>query len=180
MTVIKKLIIHKIQIWRGVLLLIPFLFFSGCLKYSFSGASIPEGVNTIFIPFFADQSAGEVADLSDRLNQALIDRFINQSSLNLANNRNGADAILEGSIVSYSNAPFSVSGEDRADQNEVSIGVRGTFQFSNKQETEWNKSFSGAATYDPNENPIEGERNAAQEALEQIANNMFNDAVSGW
>lgn len=30
------------------------------------------------------------------------------------------------------------------------------------------------------QDPIEGEDNAADEALEQIANNMFNEAVSSW
>lgn len=164
-------------------MLFPLLCSTSCLRYSFTGASIPEGVNTIFIPFFADQSSGEVADLSDRLNQVLINRFINQSSLQLADGRAGADAILEGEIVSYENAPFSVTGEEQADQNQVSISVRASFQFTENEEEEegeYNKSFSGSATYDPNEDPIEGENNAAQQALEQVANNMFNDAVSGW
>ena len=156
------------------------LLASACVRYSFTGTSIPEGVNTIFIPFFADQSSGEVPDLSDRLNQALVDRFINQSRLQLADNRNGADAVLEGSIVSYSSSPFSVAGDERAEQNQVKISVRAQLQFADKEKSEWNKGFSGTSTYDPNESPIEGETNAAQEALEQIANNMFNDAVSGW
>ncbi len=170
---------HRTTAALAMLLLL--LCSSSCLRYSFTGASIPEGVNSIFIPFFADQSSGEVADLSDRLNQVLVNRFINQSRLQLADGRAGADAILEGEIVSYNNAPFSVTGEERTNQNEVSITVRGSFQFTEKEEeSEWNKSFSGSATYDPNDDPIEGENNAAQQALEQIANNMFNDAVSGW
>lgn len=161
-------------------LVLPLFIFSSCLRYSFSGASIPEGVNSIYIPFFANQSSAGVSDLSDRLNAALINRFINQSRLQLANNRGSADAVLEGTIVSYNNAPFSVTGDEQANQNEVEIAVRGTFTFTKNQKSEWNKTFSGRSTYDPNENPIEGESVAAQEALEQIANNMFNDAVSGW
>lgn len=163
-------------------LLLPLFIFSSCLRYSFSGASIPEGVNSIYIPFFANQSSAGVSDLSDRLNAVLINRFINQSSLQLANNRGSADAVLEGTIISYNNAPFSVTGDEQANQNEVEIAVRGTFTFTftKNQKSEWNKTFSGRSTYDPNENPIEGESGAAQEALEQIANNMFNDAVSGW
>lgn len=158
------------------------LFTSGCLRYSFSGASIPEGVNSIYIPFFANQSSSGVPNLSDRLNEVLINRFINQSKLQLANNRGGADAVLEGTIVSYANAPFSVTGDDQTDQNQVSITVRGTFAFTESEDEEagFNKTFSGSSTYDPNESPIEGENNAAQQALVQIANNMFNDAVSGW
>ncbi len=156
------------------------LTLTGCVSYGFTGTSIPEGVETIYIPFFANQTSSAVPDLSDRLNNVLIERFINQSSLLLTNNRSNADAILEGSIISYSNEPFSITGENRAEQNEVTIVVEATYRYPEKEEPVYSKRFTGSATYDPNENPIEGETNAAQEALEQIANNMFNDAVSGW
>lgn len=156
------------------------LFSTGCISYGFTGTSIPQGVNSLFIPFFANQTSSAVPDLTDRLNNVLIERFINQSSLTLSNNRTNADAVLEGSIIRYSNEPFSITGENQAEQNEVIIVVEATFRYPEKGKEVYSKRFSGSATYNPSENPIEGETNAAQEALEQIANNMFNDAVSGW
>lgn len=163
-----------------LLLLLCCTALNGCFHYSFTGTSIPEEVDSIYIPFFADQSSSGVGDLSDRLNQVLVDRFINQTRLQLANSRAGADAVLEGSIVTYTNQAFSVTGDEQTSLNEVSITVRATFQYTNKEEAEWSSSFNGSETYDTNENPIEGETNAAQDALVQIADNMFNDAVSGW
>jgi hypothetical protein len=166
--------------WKLFLVLLASIMLSGCLRYSFTGASIPENVNSVYIPFFADQSSSGVGNLSDRLNNALIDRFINQTRLQLANSRASADAVLEGSIANYSNGPFSITGDDQTSQNEVTISVRATYQIIEKEQSEWNKTFSGAATYDTNENPIEGESTAAEEALGRVADNMFNDAVSGW
>lgn len=163
-----------------LIVLLSCLALSGCFRYSFTGTSIPEDVNSIYIPFFADQSSSGVGNLSDRLNQALIDRFINQTRLQLVNSRGSADAVLEGSIISYSNQAFSITGEEQTSLNEVTIGVRATFQYTNEEQAEWSKSFSGSETYDTNDNPIEGETIAAEEALSQVANNMFNDAVSGW
>lgn len=151
-----------------------------CVRYSFTGTSIPENVNSIFIPFFADQSSSGIGDLSDRLNQTIINRFIDQTRLTPANSRGEADAVLEGSIVSYQNRPFTITGDEETEQNEVTITVRATFQYTGEEKPEWTTSFTGKATYDPNEDPIQGETNAAEEAIEQIANNMFNDAVSGW
>lgn len=156
------------------------LFCDGCIHYGFTGTSIPKGVNSVYIPFFANQTSSGVPDLSDKLNNVLIDRFINQSSLNLASNRGNADAVLEGSIVSYSNEPFSITGENRAEQNQVTIVVKASFRYPEKQKEVYSQQFSGSATYNPTENPIEGEEKAAQEALQQVANNMFNNAVSGW
>ncbi len=165
----------------SLLLFLGLLFLSsGCLRYSFTGTSIPDGVNTIYIPFFPDQSNSGFGDLSDRLNLALIERFVNQSRLQLANNESDADAILDGSIVSYSNRPFSIGGDEQANQNQISISVRGSFQYQTEDEALWNKSFTGTFTFDPTDDPINGEEEAADEALEQIANDMFNDAVSSW
>lgn len=163
-----------------LLLFLVSITLSGCFSYSFTGTSIPDDVNTVYIPFFANQSSSGVGNLSDRLNQALIDRFINETRLQLANSRAEADAVLEGSIVRYTNEAFSITGEQQTNLNEITINVRATFQYTNKEQAEWSKSFNGSATYDTNENPIEGEENAADEALSRIADNMFNDAVSGW
>lgn len=156
------------------------LILSGCISYGFTGTSVPEGVNTIFIPFFANQTSSGVPDLSDKLNNVLIERFINQSSLTLTNNRVSADAILEGSIVQYTNEPFSITGQNQAEQNQVTIVVQASYRYPSKEKEVYNQRFSGSATYNPTQNPIEDEAKAAQEALEQIANNMFNSAVSGW
>lgn len=163
-----------------VLILGIMLFMGGCLRYSLTGASIPPGVNTIFIPFFPDQSNSGLGDLSNRLNDALINRFVNQSKLQLANSEEDADAILEGVITGYTNRPFSIGGDEQANQNQVTISVRATFQYTGKDEPEWNSSFSGNFTYDPTNDPISGENEAANSALEQVANNMFSDAVSNW
>ncbi len=163
-----------------LLLIVGFLSFSGCFRYSFTGASIPPGVNSIYIPFFPDRSQSGLGDLSDRLNRILIDRFINQSKLQLANSEEDADAVLDGSITSYSNRPFSIGGDEQANQNQIQISVKARFLYTQNDSPEWDKSFNGNFTFDPTEDPISGEQTAADEALEQIANNMFNDAVSNW
>lgn len=156
------------------------LIFTGCISYSFTGTSIPANVRSIYIPFFPDRSQSGLGDLSNQLNQVLINRFVNQSRLSLSNDQDGADSFVEGAIQNYVNRPFSVGGNEQANLNEVQITVRALFQYSNDEEPLWNKNFTGSATYDVIENPVDGELEAARTALEQIANNMFNDAVSSW
>ena len=74
-----------------LLTLISLVVSSGCLRYSFTGASIPDGVNSIYIPFFPDRSNSGISDLSDRLNRILVERFINQSKLQLASSEEEAE-----------------------------------------------------------------------------------------
>lgn len=152
----------------------------GCVRYSFTGTSIPSDISTIYIPFFADQSSGGLGDLNDRLNRALINRFVNQSRLSLSGDEENADAIIDGSIQIYQNQAFSVGGDEQANLNQIQISVRASFKYARDDEPLWNKSFSGSATYDVLENPVDGEVEAAEEAMQQIANNMFNDAVGDW
>lgn len=153
---------------------------TGCFRYSFTGVTIPSNVRTIYIPFFPDQSGSGMGDLSDQLNEALVNRFVNQTRLQLTDSPENADAVIEGSITSYSNRPFSVAGDQRAELNRVQIGVRASYRYSREESSEWDKNFSGNFEYDPNEDPIEGENMAAFEALNRIADNMFNDAMGNW
>lgn len=156
------------------------MLLSGCFSYSFTGTSIPEDVNTVYIPFFPDQSSSGLSELSDLLNTALIDRFINQSRLQLAGDESNADAVLTGVIRSYVNRPFSVGGDQQANQNEVLITVNASFRYTAEDEPVYDKSFTGTFTFDPLTDPANGERDAAEQALQNIADNVFNEAVSSW
>ncbi len=166
-------------------LLIIFLLFilsaGGCFRYSMTGTSIPSDVSSIYIPFFPDQSNSGLGNLSDQLNEAIVDRFVNSTRLQLANSRGNADAVLDGSITRYDNRPFTIGGDEETTENRVSITVQASFSYTNNDKPEWeNKRFQNHANYDPSANPIEGENNAAQSALRKIADNMFNEAVGQW
>lgn len=164
----------------SILIIGSLLLIEGCVQYSFTGTSIPSDVRTIYIPFFDDRSGGGIGDINDRLNRSLINRFVNQSRLSLSTNEDIADAYIDGTIQSYQNQPFSVGGDERANLNQVSISVRASFKYADDEQPLWEKNFSGTGTYDVIENPVDGEVVAVEEALQQIANNMFNDAVSNW
>lgn len=171
-----------VSIGKGLLLLAVILAgtTSGCFRYSFTGVAIPADVRTIHIPFFPDQSGSGLGNLSDQLNDAMINRFINQSRLQLTDSPQDADVLIEGRITSYSNRPFSVAGDQRADLNRVQVSVRATYRFTDKEQPEWQKNFSGSFEYDPGVDPVDGETNAAFEALNRIADNMFSEAMGSW
>ena len=161
-----------------ILLTVPLLW--GCLRYSFTGVSIPDNVSTIYIPFFPDNSGSGLADLSEQLNNALINRFVNQTRLRLVSSEDQADIILSGSITGYSNQPFSVSGNQTASLNRVQVSVSATFLYTNDEQPLWARQFSGQSEYDPGVDPLDGESVAASESMDRIAQNMFNDSVGRW
>jgi hypothetical protein len=164
-----------------ILLVLLMVFASlGCIRYSFTGVAIPSNVSTIYIPFFQDDSGSGLADLSDQLNVALVNRFVNQTRLRLVSDETQADILFDGQITGYSNRPFSVAGDQQASLNRVQISVRALYRYTDEEQPRWTRTFTGQAEYDPADNPLEGELEAAAAALQQVAQNMFNDSIGSW
>ena len=162
------------------LLLSLLAFNSSCFRYSFSGTSIPADVNTIYIPFFPSQASQGLSNLPDLLNEALVERFVNQSRLRLTNSADEADIVIDGYISRYNNGPFSIAGNEEASLNRVEVIVYASFRYATEDAPLWQKNFNGFNDFDPNEDPIQGENTAASEAVTQIAQKMFDDSIGNW
>ncbi len=153
---------------------------SGCTVYSFSGASIPSHLETIAIPIAQDNTSNPVNRLGADLTDQLTNRFIDRTSLSLTTNDEGADALLTARIQRYTNQPTGVSGDERATTNEVTIEVEVRYVDQKKGEEMLARTFTGTASYDPVEAGLSGERQAAQNALENVTDDIFSTATSNW
>ena len=85
----------------------------GC--YSFTGASVPPHLKTVAIPLVDDQSGFGEPGLREQFTTALTNLFISDNSLEVSN-RTTADAVLEGSITSISDAPAIVQQGQQGEQ----------------------------------------------------------------
>jgi hypothetical protein len=165
---------------QALLLLGLALLGSACLRYSFSGAAIPPEIRTIHIPLFPDQSGSGLTDLSNQLNAALVDRFVNQTRLRLVNDPTSADIVIEGAITGYRNVPFVIAGNQQTSLNRITVNVRASIRYRTEDRERWNKGFIGTGDFDPAADPIRGEENAAAESMDKIAQNMFSDSIGRW
>lgn len=154
------------------------LLLGGCQFYSFTGASIPEHLSTVAVPLVEDASISTVTGMGDSLAELLVDRFVRQTRLSLEPDEAVADAILQARITRYENRPTSVSGNEQATRNRVTIAVQVVYTDRVRSSELLNRSFSAFEEYDP-ENPSE-EETAAANALEKIADDIFTAATSNW
>lgn len=159
-------------------LLVLTLALGGCQFYSFTGASIPEHLSTLAIPLVEDASISTVTGLDDAMTDLLMDRFIRQTRLSLEPDENQADAVLMARIVRYENRPTSVSGDELATRNRVTIAVQAVYTDRVRETELLNRSFSAFEDYDA-ANPAD-EETAAADALEKIADDLFTAATSNW
>lgn len=152
---------------------------SGCsIKYSFSGASIPPNAKTVSIAYFPNNAPMVAPILSSTLTEALKDRFSRQTNL-LEVNENG-DLAFEGEITNYTSTTASVSSQEAAVLNRLTITVRVRFTNAIEPQYNFNKSFSAFADYDSNILLQEVEGTLIPEIVEQLVDDIFNAAVSNW
>jgi hypothetical protein len=152
--------------------------FTSCCAYSFTGASVPEHLKTIAIPIADDRSGSGEANLRENLTQKLIQKFIDDNTLQVSE-RTSANALLECSIVSLSDAPAIVSAGESITSRRVTIGIRVIYRDLVKRITVFEKTFSNYSDY-LSANPIEGRKTAIEEAIDRISEDILLDTVSGW
>lgn len=154
------------------------LLSTGCGFYSFSGASIPERLDTVAVPLAEDRSLGGVPGMNEALTDFLIQRFARQTRLALEPDENAADAVVTASIDRYQNEPVAVTGNEVAALNRVTITVAVRYLDRVEDEELLARSFTASAEYDATQ--IEEEQETAVAVLRQIADDVFTAATSDW
>ena len=113
------------MIKRFVTLILALLFsaLSGCtIKYSFSGASIPEQARTLSVGYFRNRAPSVQPTLSSTFTDRLKEYLVNNSNLNLIDGF--ADLQFTGEITGYSVNPTSIQSDDKAAMNRLTITVQ--------------------------------------------------------
>ncbi len=150
--------------------------FHGC--YSFTGASVPTHLKTVAIPLMDDQSGSGQAGLREKLTRALTDLFIRDNSLEVSE-KNTADSIIEGVIVSAKDDIVAVGGGDTVNKRRINMSVKITYQDMKLRKKVYEKTFSNYGDFDPAGGFSQREA-AFDEAMRKIAEDILLETVSGW
>ncbi|OGU98456.1 MAG: hypothetical protein A2455_15290 [Ignavibacteria bacterium RIFOXYC2_FULL_35_16] len=154
------------------------LNFGGCCVYSFTGASVPEHLKTIAIPIVDDRSGGGEPGLREKITEVLTQKFIDDNTLQVTD-KTTANAILECTVVSLTDAPAIVSAGEQIATRRITISVQVVNKDLVKRKTIFEKTFSNYGDY-PSGGSIDSRKNAIEEAIEKITQDILLDTVSGW
>ena len=150
--------------------------------YSFTGSSLSPETKTILIKNFPNNAALVNSDLSQDFTMALQKMFLQRTSLK--GTSENPDILIEGYISDYSITPTSISsttiGTTEAAQNKLTITVHVNYENKIEPEKNFNKTFSGEATFssDLDINAIESSQ--VRIVNERIINQIFNEIVANW
>jgi len=179
--------LHFIQLKREMnitLLTVSLLYINllilnlGCCVYSFTGAAVPEHLQTIAIPVSDDRSGAGEPGLRELLTNQLTQKFIDDNTLQVTE-RTAADAILECTIISLSDAPAIVTAGENVTSRRVTISVQAVYKDLVKRKTVYEKNFSNYGDYRSG-GSINDRRVAIEEAVDNITEDILLDTVSGW
>lgn len=102
---------------------------TGCgvaIKYSLSGASIPPDARTFSVAYFPNNATMVAPILSSTLTDALVDMFTRRTRLMQV--EEGGDFAFEGEIINYTSTTASVSSDEVALLNRLTITIKVRFK----------------------------------------------------
>lgn len=156
---------------------------NGCGNYSFTGASIPEDVETYQVNFFQNFSGnrpGSVFEpgLDRDFTFRLQDLLLNQTNLKLV--QVNGDLIYEGEITEYSVTPMSATADQLAAQNRLTITINVRYFNTRREEDDFERPFSFFFDYpgSVDRNSIKSE--AHDVIFERITQDIFNASLAKW
>jgi len=169
----------KQKIGIACLLLLTLSTNLSCGIYSFTGASIPEELQTVTVDIFENNAPLVVPYLSQDFTEALKNRIRNQSRLSMV--RTDGDATFEGRITGYSINPTAVQGNDRAGLNRLTITV--TVKYTNKfnEKLNFEQPFSRFQDFSTANGPIQSqEQQLIKQINDMLTEDIFNRAFANW
>ncbi|MBR5484127.1 MAG: LptE family protein [Alistipes sp.] len=172
-------IFHKLAL---AVIVASSLLLGGCIfmkgGYSLSGASIPEAAKTFSVAYFPNNAPMVSPTLSATLTEALKDKFSRQTKLQQVD-ENG-DFAFEGEIVGYTSATASVSSDNYAVLNRLTIRVKVRFTNVIDPDNSFNREFSAFADYESTKLLTEVQSELDEQIVEEIVTDIFQAAASNW
>lgn len=146
--------------------------------YSFSGASIPEAAKTFSVAYFPNNAPMVSPTLSTMLTESLKDKFSRQTKLQMV--EEGGDFAFEGEITGYSSTTASVSSDNYAQMNRLTITVRVEFTNVVEPQNSFTQSFSQFADYDSQQLLTDIQSELDQQIVDQLVTDIFMAAAANW
>ena len=172
------------QIYKQILIVtICSIMVISCGIYSFTGSSIPIGVETFQVNYFENTAGGKPGStiepgLDRDFTIALQDLIVNQTSLNLVNE--GGDIIYSGDIVEYSVTPMAATAEIKAAQNRLTMAVMVSYENVLNEDDNIEKRFSFYYDFPGNLQVYDIKDVALEEIFERITQDILNETLAKW
>ena len=154
---------------------------TGCgvaIKYSLSGASIPPDAKTFSVAYFPNNATMVSPILSSTLTEALVDIFTLRTRLTQVDE--GGDFAFEGEITNYTSTTSSVSSDEYALLNRLTITVKVRFTNALDESMSFNRTFTAFEDYESTQLLTEVEGTLIPLIVDKLVTDIFQASASNW
>jgi len=156
---------------------------NGCkISYSFSGANISPEIKTVSVQYFPNRVTPGNGFINPNFSQtftdALKDKIKAQTGLVFATDLGDVD--FEGEITKYKAEPLAVTGLEVAELNRFTITVRVKYTNTVNPDESFDTQFSRYEDYESSQDLQSVEQDLSEKILEQITEDIFNQAFVNW
>ena len=154
---------------------------TGCgvaIKYSLSGASIPPDAKTFSVAYFPNNATMVSPSLSSTLTEALVDIFTRRTRLTQVDE--GGDFAFEGEITNYTSTTSSVSSDEYALLNRLTITVKVRFTNALDESMSFNRTFTAFEDYESTQLLTEVEGTLIPLIVDKLVTDIFQASASNW
>ena len=148
------------------------------IKYSLSGASIPPDARTFSVAYFPNNATMVAPILSSTLTDALVDMFTRRTRLMQV--EEGGDFAFEGEIINYTSTTASVSSDDYALLNRLTITIKVRFTNALDEKQSWNRTFTAYEDYESTRLLTEVEGELIPQIVDKLVTDIFQASASNW
>lgn len=163
---------------KFLLIIIVASTFNSCGPYNFTGTGKIDA-KTFQVNYFQNNAELIEPGIERTFTLELQDIIQNQTNLNLVNS--GGDLMYDGEITQYRITPMSATADQRAAQNRLTIAVMVRFTNKNKEEDDFQKTFSFFYDYEGTTQLVGAKLTEALDVIfERITQDVFNESLAKW
>ncbi|MDC1370291.1 LPS assembly lipoprotein LptE [Flavobacteriales bacterium] len=148
------------------------------IRYSTTGAPMPENIKTFSIDQFTNQASLGPSTIGFTFTESLRELFQAQTKLELVP-LNG-DLSYEGTIMSYTIRPISLSGDQTAAQNRLTISIKVSFVNQTDITKNFDQNFTRFADYLSTQDIASVQDALIEEIFDQLTQDIYDKTLGDW
>lgn len=168
-----------IKSFHLILVMFFSVVFTSCGIYSFKGNNPPDGIKTISVPLFSDNSGFAEYGIREKFTELLKNKIISDNTLRLVE-KTSADGVLICTINSVRDEALVISGTENVTKRKIVISVNVIFDNLKKQKKVWERTYENWGEYNSSSNSFSEREIGINLARDKITEDILNDIISNW
>ncbi len=170
--------------WKALAVAIAAFYICGCGYYSTTGRTAGD-IKQIAVPYLKNETPEPEIEIE--ITERIIDGLVKDNTLKVVSEE-GADAVLEGSVIEYSNVPFTFGTNPQAEQTTIQaeqyrLLIKLNVSLFNRNENTYiwqNKEISAHGDYYVETTTEQNYEKALSEVYSVIVDSILSSTVQEW